>query len=73
LKIALKYDDGGQGVIQDLQRRSRPGQRIYVTADRIPYIKNGFGFAVVSTSKGLVTDRQARADKVGGELICTVY
>jgi small subunit ribosomal protein S8 len=73
LKIALKYADDGKGVIQGLDRQSKPGRRVYVQAEGIPYVKNGFGFAILSTSKGLMTDRQARLEHVGGELICSVY
>ena len=73
LKIALKYADDGKAVITGLDRKSRPGRRYYVNAESIPFVKNGFGFGVVSTSKGLLTDRQARTDRVGGEYICSVY
>ena len=73
LKIALKYSDEGKGVIQGLDRVSKPGRRIYVQADNVPHVKNGFGFGIVSTSRGLMTDRQARASHVGGEMVCTVY
>jgi small subunit ribosomal protein S8 len=73
LKIALKYDDEGKGVIQGLDRVSKPGRRLYVAADKVPYVKNGFGFGIVSTSRGLLTDRQARAAHVGGEMVCTVF
>lgn len=73
LKIALKYDDAGKGVIQGLDRVSKPGRRMYVGADRVPYVKNGFGFGILSTSRGLMTDRQARASHVGGEMVCTVF
>lgn len=73
LKIALKYADDGKGVIQGLDRQSKPSRRVYVQAEGIPYVKNGFGFAILSTSRGLMTDRQARKEHVGGELICSVY
>jgi small subunit ribosomal protein S8 len=73
LKIALKYGDAGKGVIKGIDRKSRPSHRRYVTADRIPYVKNGFGLGILSTSKGLMTDRQARELKIGGEYICSVY
>ncbi len=73
LKIALKYTDDGEGVIGGLVRKSRPGRRWYVHTDKIPFVKNGFGFNIISTSKGLMTDRQARKDKVGGEYVCSVY
>src|SRR5438105_2698652 len=55
LKIALKYSDEGKGVIQGLDRISKPGRRLYVGADRVPYVKNGFGFGILSTSRGLMT------------------
>ena len=73
IKIALKYTDDGDGVINFLHRKSRPGRRYYVKADAIPYVKNGFGVGLLSTSKGLMTDRQAREEKVGGEYLCSIY
>jgi len=73
LKIALKYSDEGEGAITGLDRKSRPGRRWYVHSDKIPFVKNGFGFNIISTSRGLMTDRQARKDKVGGEYVCAVY
>ena len=73
LKIALKYSEEGKGVITALDRKSKPSCRRYVTAETIPYVKNGFGLGILSTSKGLMTDRQAREMHVGGEFVCTVY
>lgn len=73
LKIALKYNDEGEGAIKGIVRESKPSLRRYVTSETIPYVRNGFGIAILSTSKGLMTDRQARKDRVGGELVCTVY
>ena len=73
LKIALKYDDVGKGVITGVDRKSKPGRRYYVGIDKIPFVRNGFGFGILSTSKGLMTDRHARLDKIGGEYICSVY
>ena len=73
LKLALKYDKSGNGVIRDLQRVSKPSRRIYVGAKSIPYVKNGFGVSFISTSNGLMTDREARARNIGGEYICWVY
>lgn len=73
IKVALKYDDNGKAVITTLKRVSRPSLRRYVTKSTIPFVKNGFGSAILSTSKGLMTDRQAREASLGGELICTVY
>lgn len=73
LKIALKYTENGNPVIGGIDRVSKPGRRVYVQAEGIPYVKNGFGCAILSTSKGLMVDRMAREEHVGGELICTVY
>lgn len=73
IKIALKYTNDGRGVITKIRRVSTPGKRVYVTADKIPYVKNGYGIAVLSTSSGLITDREARKRKVGGEYICSVF
>ncbi len=72
LSIRLKYYDGAS-VILGLKRVSKPGIRRYVKHEDIPRVKNGFGIAVVSTSKGLMTDREARDSKVGGEVICQVW
>ncbi|MDH5257845.1 MAG: 30S ribosomal protein S8 [Gammaproteobacteria bacterium] len=71
LTVSLKYFEG-KAVIEDLKRVSRPGLRIYKSAEELPKIKNGLGIAVVSTSKGLMTDRAARKAGVGGEIICYV-
>ena len=71
LTIALKYYEG-RAVIDDLKRVSRPGLRIYKNKDEIPKILNGLGIAIVSTSAGVMTDRQARDSGRGGEILCTV-
>jgi len=71
LKIGLKYYAGAP-VIERLQRVSRPGLRIYKGKDDIPSVMNGLGVAIVSTPKGVMTDRKARATGVGGEIICYV-
>lgn len=73
LKIALKYADNGDGVINDLKRVSQPSRRVYVRSETLPYVKNGLGVAILSTSKGVMTDRQARAQKLGGEYLCSVF
>lgn len=73
IKIALKYGDDGKGAITSVDRVSSPSMRVYVDSDRIPYIKNGFGVGILSTSKGLMTDREARKQHVGGEYVCRVY
>lgn len=72
LKIALKYE-GGQPGIREINRVSTSSRRVYVSSDKIPYIKNGFGMAVLSTSKGVMADREARKMNVGGEHICSVF
>jgi len=72
LRIQLKYSDG-QPVIGGLQRVSRPGLRKYVDADSIPRVLGGLGIAVISTSRGLKTDKQARAEHVGGEVLCEIW
>ena len=71
LEIALKYY-AGEPVIEKIERVSRPGLRIYKGRDDIPTIMNGLGIAIVSTSKGVMTDRKARATGVGGEVLCIV-
>jgi small subunit ribosomal protein S8 len=71
LEIALKYYSG-RPVIENIQRVSRPGLRVYKGSDDIPKVMNGLGIAIVSTSKGLMTDRKARANGIGGEVLCVV-
>ena len=74
IKIALKYDkDTKEAVIKDIQRISKPGLRKYAGASKLPRILNGLGIAIVSTSKGLMTGKQAKQLNVGGEVICYVY
>jgi small subunit ribosomal protein S8 len=73
LRIYLKYIDEKDPVINEIKRVSRPGSRRYVKHDEIPTIKHGMGIAILSTSKGLITDKVARETGVGGELICTVW
>jgi len=73
LKIDLKYDQAKDNVIIGLRRVSKPGRRLYVNADNIPTVMSGLGIGIVSTSKGLLTDRQARKMRVGGELLCEVW
>ena len=71
LEIGLKYYSG-RPVIEKIQRISRPGLRIYKGSDDIPKVMNGLGIAIVSTSKGLMTDHKARANGIGGEVLCVV-
>ena len=73
LRVVLKYAQGGQPVIRDLQRVSTPGLRKYVGVAEIPRVRNGLGMAILSTSQGLMSDRQARQARTGGELLAVVY
>ncbi len=73
LKLVLKYEDNLQPAIKHLKRISRPGRRVYVSRLEIPYILDDLGIAILSTSRGLMSNKQARRAKVGGELICEVW
>lgn len=73
LTITLKYSPERQRVISGLRRISKPGLRVYTKADRVPRVLGGLGVAVLSTSQGLITDREARKRKVGGEILCYVW
>ncbi len=72
LTISLRYHNGAP-VIEELHRVSRPGLRVYKASDEIPNVRGGLGVAVVSTNKGVMSDRAARAAGVGGEVLCTVF
>ena len=73
IKIALKYDpQTRQSAIRELQRVSRPGLRKYAHSDKLPRVLNGLGVAIISTSRGVITDKEARQLKVGGEVLCYV-
>lgn len=72
IRVYLKYS-GGNPAITGLQRRSRPGRRNYAAKDKIPYVLRGNGIVILSTSKGILTDRQAREIKVGGEILCYAW
>jgi small subunit ribosomal protein S8 len=73
LRVYLKFIDDKDPVINEIKRISKPGSRRYVKHDNIPVVKNGMGIAVLSTSKGIITDKAAREAGVGGELLCTVW
>ena len=74
IKIALKYDNLTKtSAIKGLKRISKPGLRKYTGSDSLPRVLNGLGIAILSTSKGLMSDKEARAEKVGGEVLCYVY
>ncbi|MBA3532423.1 MAG: 30S ribosomal protein S8 [Ardenticatenales bacterium] len=73
LKIQLKYDEERKSLITNLKRVSKPGRRIYKGKDEIPWVLSGVGVAILSTSQGIMTDRQARRQGVGGEVLCYVW
>jgi len=72
LRVTLKYDVEGQPIISEVARTSKPGKRIYSSVEQLPHVLDGMGIAIVSTSKGVMSDRDCRAAKVGGEILCTV-
>ncbi|HYD50755.1 MAG TPA: 30S ribosomal protein S8 [Terriglobales bacterium] len=73
LRVSLKYDQRNLSVITGIKRASRPSLRVYVGSQDIPKVRSGLGVSIVSTPKGLLSDREARRQNVGGELICTVW
>ena len=73
LEISLKYDPDNKPVMTEIKRISKPSRRVYVGKDDIPYIKNGLGLAILSTSKGVIADKEARKQAIGGEVICSFW
>ena len=73
ITIELKYSPDGQKVISGLKRISKPGLKVYAKVDAIPRVLNGLGIAIISTSKGLMTDRDARKNKLGGEVVAYIW
>ena len=73
IRIQLKYGQSGERVISGLKRISKPGMRVYAANQEIPKVLNGLGISIISTSKGILTDKQARKEGVGGEVICYVW
>lgn len=73
IRIFLKYDPEGQAVISGLKRVSKPGCRVYSGSEKIPTVLNGYGISIISTSKGLMTDREAKKQNIGGEILCSVW
>lgn len=73
LKIEIKYDNNGNSVIYGLKRISKPGLRVYAGVDKLPEVIGGMGIAILSTNKGIITDKQARKLKVGGEVLAYVW
>jgi len=72
LRIALKYDVEGDSIINEIKRISKPGCRVYAKVDQLPRVMAGMGIAIVSTSKGVMSDRSCREANIGGEILCTV-
>jgi len=72
LRITLKYDQEGRPVINEIKRTSKPGCRVYSSVDKLPRVLAGMGITIISTSKGVMSDRDCREAKVGGEILCTV-
>jgi small subunit ribosomal protein S8 len=73
LRLYLKFDEKNQQVLSSIKRISRPSRRFYAQKDNIPKVLNGMGLAILTTSKGVMTEREARKHGVGGEIICTVW
>ncbi len=73
LRIYLKYDEKNDGIISGLKRESKPGCRVYKKCEDLPRVLGGLGILVVSTSKGIMTGRQAKKERVGGEILCSVW
>lgn len=73
IRVTLKYDENGKRVISGLKRISKPGLRIYVSKDELPQVLNGLGIALISTSKGIMTDKAARAAGLGGEVLAYIW
>ena len=73
LRVQLRYDEDGVPIVDGIRRVSRPGRRVYVGVGRIPRVRSGLGTAVLSTPKGILSDRSARAEAVGGEVLCEVW
>lgn len=73
ISVVLKYDDNGKSVINEIKKISKPGRRVYKPTSEIRLFKNGFGTIIVSTSKGVLSNEQAHNEKVGGEVICSIW
>ncbi len=73
IRISFKKLEGNESVIHEIDRISKPGMRVYVKVDEIPKIRNGLGVAILSTPRGVITDRQCRKEHVGGEVLCSVW
>lgn len=73
MRVYLKYDEAGGHAINSIDRVSRPGRRVYVKSDKIPKVRSGMGMSIISTSKGIMSGKQAAEQKLGGELLATLW
>ncbi len=73
IMIALKYDGNNIPIMRAINRASKPGKRMYKNSKEIPHVLNGLGISIISTSKGVMTDKEARMQNIGGEILCEVY
>ena len=73
IRVQLKYGNNNEKVISGIKKRSKPGLKVYVKSDEIPRVLGGLGIAILSTSKGIMTDKEARVEKIGGEVLCYVW
>jgi small subunit ribosomal protein S8 len=73
LTVVLKYGQGHQGAIAGVRRKSRPGRRVYIGHEDLPKVMNGLGIGILSTSRGIMTDKDARRERLGGEFLCEVW
>ena len=73
MRVYLKYDENGDHAIQAIDKVSTPGRRVYVKSDNIPTVRSGYGMTILSTSKGIMSGKQAADQKVGGELLCALW
>ncbi|PID31142.1 MAG: 30S ribosomal protein S8 [Candidatus Cloacimonadota bacterium] len=73
LRVYLKYDEYGNSVINEIKRVSKPGLRVYASVNKLPRVKNNFGIAIMTTSKGVISNKMAKQLNVGGEILCSVW
>lgn len=73
MRVYLKYDEAGNHAITSIDKVSTPGRRVYVKSDKVPKVRSGLGISIISTSSGIMSDKQAAGKNVGGELLCTVW
>jgi small subunit ribosomal protein S8 len=73
IRVYIKYNEGRKPVIEGIRRISKPSRRVYVTRDRLPRVMGGFGTAIISTSRGVMTEKEARKHGVGGEVLCHIW